>query len=189
MAKQKDTKVITNPVRMGYVNLLTPRAQEDGGDPRYSVQLLIPKTDKETLKAMTAAIHDAFESSKSDKLKGVKEDRVNTTLHDGDEEGDLEKHPELAGMMYMNVSSKGKPGLVDAMRNEITDPELVYSGMWGRVSINFYAYNSHGKKGISAGLNNVQKTKDDDFLGGRSRAEDDFDDWEDDDAEDDGLLD
>lgn len=189
MAKQIDSKVITNPVRMGYVNLLQPRAQTEGAEPKYSVQLLIPKTDTETLKAIKAAVHSVYEGAKSDKLKGIKEDRVTTTLHDGDEEGDLETHPELKGMMYMNVSSKTKPGLVDAMRNEITDSELVYSGMWGRVSINFYAYNTSGNKGISAGLNNVQKTKDDDFLGGRARAEDDFDDWEDDDAEDDGLLD
>lgn len=190
MAKQSETKVITNPVRLSYVNLFEPKAFE-GQDAKYSVMLLIPKSDKDTLKAIKAAQQVAYDGAKSDKLKGVKPNMLKTTLRDGDEEMDTDERPEYKGMMFINVSAKTKPGVVDAHREEITDQAEVYSGMWGRVSINFYAYNTAGNKGISAGLNNVQKTKDDESLGGRSRAEDDFDDWDtddDDEEADDGLL-
>ncbi|ASB66975.1 hypothetical protein S101413_03558 [Bacillus velezensis] len=75
----------------------------------------------------------------------------------------------------MNASSKTKPGIVDRNLNHIIDSEELYSGCYGRVSINFYAFNTAGNKGIACGLNNIQKLEDGDYLGGRSRAEDDFD--------------
>ena len=66
---------------------------------------------------------------------------------------------------------------------EILDSSELYSGIIGRASINFYAFNSNGNRGIACGLNNIQKLSDGTPLGGHSRAEDDFADLDDDDED------
>ena len=81
----------------------------------------------------------------------------------------------------MNANSTTKPGVVDADRNPILDSSELYSGIIGRASINFYAFNSNGNRGIACGLNNLQKLADGTPLGGHSRAEDDFADDDDND--------
>ena len=129
----------------------------------------------------------AWEAAKNDKLKGVKWENVKHTLRDGDEDIDTEEHPEYAGHYFMSVSSKTKPGIIDAFKNTIDSADDVYSGCYARVSINCFAYKTAGNKGISAGLNNVQVVAKGDYLGGRSSADADFDEWEDD-EEDDDLL-
>lgn len=179
-AKVNGTKVITGKVRLSYVNLLEPRGFE-GQEPKYSAVLLIPKDDEAgTLKAINKAIDNAYEAEKNGRLKGVKRDKVKVTLRDGDEEYDAEENPEYAGMMFINASSKTKPQVVDKYMNRTEDSEEIYSGVYARASINFYAYNTAGNKGITAGLNNVQIIEKGDFLGGRASAEADFDEWEDD---------
>ncbi len=190
------TKVTTGIVRFSYANLLEPKAMQEGQEAKYSVMLLIPKDDKKTLDKIHAAINAAAEAGKSSKFGGKIPAKLKTTLRDGDEELDAEDHPEAVGCMFMNVSSKTKPGIVGTQRGAdgklkpLDNPEEeVYSGMYGRASINFFAYAVPGNKGISAGLNNIQKTKDGDRLGGgKSKAEDDFDDWDDDTDEDDDLI-
>lgn len=181
------TKVITGKVRASFVHLLEATSFE-GQDAKYSVMLLIPKSDKKTLNKIKQAQQAAAEAGKSNKFGGKLPSKVKTTLRDGDEEMDTDEYPEFTGMMFINVSSKTKPGIVDANRQEIIDPSEIYSGMYIRASINFFAYNTAGNKGVSAGLNNIQKVADGDFLGGRSKAEDDFDDWETDEDDDDDLM-
>ena len=186
-AKVNGTKVITGKVRLSYANLLEPKGFE-GQEPKYSVVLLIPKDDVDgNLKAINKAIDAAFEAEKDGRLKGVKRDKVKVTLRDGDEEYDAEENPEYAGMMFINVSSKNKPGIIDKYKNKTDDPEEVYSGVYARASINFYAFNHMGNKGITAGLNNIQIIEKGDFLGGRASAESDFDEWEDDEDFDDMM--
>ncbi|WP_027628134.1 DUF2815 family protein [Ruminiclostridium cellobioparum] len=182
-----DTKVITGKVRLSYAHLFTPAAIDDSQDPKYSACLLIPKTDKETVKKIKAAI-EAAKQTGADKIKdksGKIPANLKTPLRDGDEER-AEDNPEYAGHYFINASSKQKPGIIDRYKNEITDSTEVYSGCYARASVNFYAFNTAGNKGIACGLNNIQKVADGDYLGGRSRAEDDFDEIEDD---DDDLLD
>jgi len=108
---------------------------------------------------------------------------LKTPLRDGDRErkGD----PVSANSWFLNANSSTKPGVVDKDLNPILDTSELYSGIIGRASINFYAYNSNGNKGIAAGLNNIQKLADGTPLGGHSRAEDDF---ADEDEEDDDFL-
>lgn len=168
------TKVVTGTVRLSYVHLFEPYAQDSDQEEKYSCVILIPKSDKKTLKKIDDAIQAAAEQGKHSRFDGKIPANLATTLHDGDEEGDLEKNPEYEGHMYMSISSKTKPGLVDADVNPILDSTEIYSGCYARVSINAFPYNYKGKKGVSFGLNHVQKVKDGDFLGGRSRAEDDF---------------
>jgi len=184
MNTNQSTKVVTGKVRFSFLHVFE-MAETPSGEMRYSVMLLIPKTDKETIKKIKAAQEAAIEAGLKTKFGGKKPANLKTNLRDGDTEendaGDLikDERPEYAGHYFMNVSSKTRPGVVDITKNEILDSSELYSGCYGRASINFFAYNTAGNKGVSAGLNHVQKLADGDYLGGRTRAEDDFDDYED----------
>ncbi|MBT2287999.1 DUF2815 family protein [Paenibacillus albidus] len=171
----KDTKVVTGKVRFSYCHIFKPQAMEVGQDPKYSLCILIPKSDKETLKKIQAAINAAIEAGKS-KWGGKTPPNLKKPLRDGDTEKDTDDYPEYKGHYFINATSKQKPGVIDRDKQEVLDSTEVYSGCFGRVSLNFYAFDTKGNKGIAAGLNNVQKIADGDYLGGRSSAEDDFDD-------------
>ena len=177
MAKfNNPTKVITGVnTRWSYVNAWEPKSI-NGGAPKYSVSLIIPKSDTKTLEKIQAAIQAAYEEGQS-KLKGNGRSvpalsALKTPLRDGDaERADDEAY---ANSYFVNANSGTAPGIVDADRNPILERSEVYSGVYGRASINFYAFNSNGNKGIACGLNNLQKIRDGEPLGGKSRAEDDF---------------
>ena len=162
------TKVITGPkTRWSYANVW---------DPKSINGLIIPKSDVATVKKIEAAIQAAYEEGES-KLKGngksVPSLKVlKTPLRDGD----LERPDDAAyaDSYFINANSASAPGIVDADRQPILERSEVYSGVYGRASINFYAFNSNGNKGIACGLNNLQKIADGEPLGGKSRAEDDF---------------
>ena len=189
MPNNQPTKVITGKVRLSYTHLFTPRAMNDDQDPKYSALLLIPKTDKKTKAKIDRAIEAATEAGKARFGKAWGRRGVSTTLRDGDEEGDLESNPELAGHYFMNVSAKNKPYVVDRARDLITDPTEVYSGCYAYVSLGAFAYNVSGNQGVSFGLNGVQKVAEGEPLDGRSRAEDDFEVLDDeDDLDDEDLL-
>ena len=170
------TKVITGPkTRWSYANVWDPKSI-NGGTPKYSVSLIIPNSDVATVKKIEAAIQAAYEEGES-KLKGngksVPSLKVlKTPLRDGD----LERPDDAAyaDSYFINANSASAPGIVDADRQPILERSEVYSGVYGRASINFYAFNSNGNKGIACGLNNLQKIADGEPLGGKSRAEDDF---------------
>lgn len=178
MAEQASTKVVTGKVRLSYINIWEPN--DDG---KYSVCVLIPKTDKATVAKIEAALEEVKKSPKSAQAWGGKFlASFKTPLRDGDTERDLEKSPEYKGHWFLNAASKNKPDAVDAQLNPILEKKELYSGVYGRVSINFYAYNFNGNRGIGAGLNNLQKLADGEPLGGGgSRATDDFEVVDDDD--------
>lgn len=177
MAKfNNPTKVITGVnTRWSYVNAWEPKSI-NGGAPKYSVSLIIPKSDTKTLEKIRAAIQAAYEEGES-KLKGNGRSvpalsALKTPLRDGDAERPDDE--AYANSYFVNANSGTAPGIVDADRNPILERSEVYSGVYGRASINFYAFNSNGNKGIACGLNNLQKIRDGEPLGGKSRAEDDF---------------
>ena len=177
------TKVITGPnTRWSYCNAWEAKAI-NGGTPKFSVSLIIPKSDTATIAKVKAAIQAAYEEGAS-KLKGNGKSvpqlsAIKTPLRDGDlERPDDEAY---ANAYFINANSATAPGIVDADRQPIIDHSEVYSGVYGRASINFYAFNSNGNRGIACGLNNFQKIRDGEPLGGKSRAEDDFNDDEDND--------
>lgn len=164
-------KVVTGEVRLSYVNLFEPKAIAEGQAPKYSTTLLIDKDDKATIKLIQNAIAEVIASSQ-DILKGTK--GLKTPLRDGDEEKDS---LEYENHFFMNASSKTPPIVVDEERQEVVNPREVYSGCYGRVSMNFFAYNQAGNKGVGVALNAVQKTKDGEALGGgytRASVEEDF---------------
>ena len=166
------TKVITGKVRFSYAQVFEPTSVEEGGTKKYSVSILIPKKDKKTLAKIQAAIELAMEEGKA-KFGGKIPKNLKTPLRDGDV--DREDDENYEGHMFMNANSPRKPGLVDENLDPILDREDFYSGCYGRASVNFYAYNTSGNKGIACGLNNLQKTEDGERLsGGGASAEEDF---------------
>ena len=170
------TKVITGVnTRRSYANVWDPKSI-NGAAPKYSVSLIIPKSDTVTVNKIKAAIQAAYEEGES-KLKGTAKvcpalDVIKTPLRDGD----LERpdDPAYAGSYFVNANATSAPGIVDADRNPILTRSEVYSGVYGRASISFYAFNSSGNKGIACGLNNLQKIRDGEPLGGKASAESDF---------------
>ena len=170
------TKVITGPqTRWSYANVWNPKAI-NGGTPKYSVSLIIPKSDTKTIEKIKSAIEAAYTEGQA-KLKGTGKSvpalsAIKTPLRDGD----LERPDDEAykNAYFINANSPTAPGIVDADRQPILETSEVYSGVYGRASINFFAFNSNGNKGIACGLNNLQKIRDGEPLGGKARAEDDF---------------
>lgn len=185
-AKKNPTKVITGKhTVMSYLNINEPKTPLGGGTPKYSVSLIIPKSDEVTVAKIRAAIQAAYEEGQS-KLKGSSKfvpalEDLKTPLRDGDKERKGDEN--YANAWFINANSASKPGVVDADCNPILDTSELYSGIIGRASINFYAFNSNGNRGIACGLNNIQKLADGMPLGGHSRAEDDFANLDDDDEE------
>ena len=186
MAMKNPCKVVTGKKTvMSYLNVNEPKVPMGGGTPKFSVSLIIPKSDKATYDKIQAAIKAAYEEGQG-KLRGTGKsvpplDSLKLPLRDGDQKGD----ETYKNSWYINANSTTKPGVVEANCNPILDTSELYSGIIGRASITFYAFNSNGNRGIACGLNNLQKLEDGTPLGGHSRAEDDFADLDDD--EDDFL--
>ena len=178
------TKVITGKVRFSYVNIFEPKKNEDGTDGKYGVTLLIPKSDTATLGKIKEAMTEARENFCKRNGATALPQKPNHTLHDGDGVKDNGEpySEECKGCYVIAVQSNQKPVIVDSFRNPITDVGEVYSGCYGRAAINFYGYSRNGKKGISAGLQSIQKLHDGEPLGGSRGSADDFaDDFQDDD--------
>ena len=182
-----NTRIVTGKVRLSFPNLFKPRAITEGQDPKFSVMLLIPKDDKDTLKSIRAAEAEALKQGIASKFGGKKPANLKTTiLHDADEDGTAEDYPERKGMLYMSVSANtsNPPGVVDRQAQPILDESEVYSGVYARASITAFAYDVSGNKGISFGLNNVQVLGGGDRLAGGPRAEDEFEAYDEDEDED-----
>jgi len=156
------TQITTGKVRLSYAHLFEAVAINEGDKKKFSTAILIPKTDKATLKAINDAVQAAKEKDKS-KWGGKIPANLKTPLRDGDEEKPDDENYE--GMMFLNASSTKMPKVVDRNKQEILDSEEVYSGCFARVVLNFYGFNVQSK-GIAAGLQAVQKLDDGDRLGG-----------------------
>lgn len=174
------TRVLTGKCRASYVHLFEPHISI-GSEPKYSVSLIIPKSDTETIANIRAAIEEAKQNSVS-KWGGKIPDNLKLPLRDGDEE--RKKDPAYKNSYFLNTSTTVRPQLVDARKQNITDPTVIYSGCYVRATVNFYAFNTNGNRGIAAGLGNVQFWCDGEPLNGRTRAEDDFTDLEAEDEDD-----
>lgn len=179
MTTETTTKVITGKVRLSYTHIFEPQSIDDG-DEKYSTAILIPKSDKETLRKIKAAIDAAIELGKS-KWNGKIPPNLKKPLRDGDEERPDDE--AYAGHYFLNASSKNKPGIAKPIGKgpdgktkfqEITDSTEVYSGCYAKVSLNFYPFDAKGNRGVAAGLNNIVKVQDGDPLAGRASIRDEF---------------
>lgn len=171
-------KVVTGKVRGSYVNVFRPRMNDMNGKDEYSMAVLIPKDDTKTVAKIKAAIEEA----KKDKFAGKVPANFREPLRDGDDERPDDE--AYSGHYFMNLKSQNRPGIVDKDRQEVIDADAFISGDYCRVSMNAYAYDVNGNRGVSFGLGNVQVVEKGKPLTNRARAEDDFDDWDDDSAED-----
>lgn len=165
----KETKVIVLG-RLSYANVWEPQSI-NGSEPKYSVSVIIPKSDKATIQKIQQAVELAKQEAIS-KFGGKIPANLKLPLRDGDI--DRPDDEAYANSYFINCNSKQKPQVVDQQVQPILDQAEVYSGCYGRVSVTFYGFNSNGNRGVAAGLGNIQKLKDGEPLGGRVRAEDEF---------------
>ena len=182
MANQKNfsaTKVVI-PCRISFANIWEPKAI-NCGDEKYSVSCLIPKSDKKTLARIQKAVEAAKEDGKARKWSGKIPPNLKLPLRDGDiDRPDDENYEDC---YFLNASSKDAPQVVDRKVNPVLDPMMVYSGCYCNVSVNFYAFNANGNRGVAAGLGNIQFVRDGERLSGKASADADFDALEDDDED------
>lgn len=171
--KFTETSLRIGEVRFSYANVFSPRKNEDGTPGKYSVQLLIPKSNKQGLKMIEEAMEAAKQKGKTDKWGGKIPARMQSVLRDGDEE-----HPDeevYEGMMFMNCSTVNPPQVSvreNGAINAALDTNDFYSGCWGAAVVNFYPYSVSGNNGVACGLNLVIKTRDDESLGGSAMSTD-----------------
>ena len=169
-------RVITGKnTRLSFEHVWEP-ASINGGKPKYSTGLMIPKADEAGAEEIRGAIEAAYRKGES-VLKGSGRavppmSAIRLPLRDGDLErpGD----PACAGMWFINAKSDHAPDIVDLAGNPVTDRREVYSGCYCRVSVSFYAYNINGNRGIACSLGNIQKVRDGERLGGRPSAKEEF---------------
>lgn len=165
-------KVVTGVVRLSYANVWEPKSI-NGGAEKYSVSLIIPKSDTKTIAAINAAVDAAIEEGKG-KFGGKVPNKAALKLPLRDGDIDRPDDEAYADCYFVNANSNTPPQVVNKQVEPILDRSEIYSGVYARVSINFYAFNSNGNKGIACGLGNIQKIRDGEPLGGRTNAADDF---------------
>jgi hypothetical protein len=168
------TRVVTGKCRFSYFNALASRKNELSGKDEFSTQVLVPKSDTETVAALKAAAKAALVAKFGDKIPK----NARNPLRDGDTETKQDGSPlgpEYAGHWFFNAKSVTKPGAVDAHGHDLLGSQDIVSGDYGRVSLNAYAYSQAGNNGVSFGLNNIMLVAKGDTLGGgRPSAAADF---------------
>ncbi len=180
----KESKVIFGPCRLSYThvfNRYNPDGPQEEG--KFMTNVLIPKDEKETIKAIETAIEAAKKAAIVSKWGGKEPKKLDMPLRDGDDKDDENYDDKL----YVNAKSSTRPGIVDRKKVPIVDEEEIYSGVWAIVSVTFFGYDKNGNRGIACGLNNIMKFKDDDHFGGRVSAESDFGDVDIDNEDDEDL--
>ncbi len=176
MSKDYPTHAVTGTARLSYVNLLVPKAIMPGDDPKYSVAILIPKTDVATKQRLDAAIEAATQQGMAELWKGQRPVGLPSPINDGDGVKPKKRTPygeECKGHWVINASTKAKPRVVDLNLQDILVATEIYSGMYGRVGLDFYPYDTGGA-GIGCSLTNVQKLADGEPLAGGPSPEEDF---------------
>ena len=173
------TKVLTGEVRLSYAHLTEPYAnpKNPGAEPKYSVTMLIPKTDTSTKADIDASMKAAYEAAVVNDWKGARPQLRNALIYDGDgvRNDGTPFGPECKGHWVMTANSKRKPQVVHVsnLQAELA-PQDIYSGMYARVTVNFFAFSVNGNRGIGCGLGNVLKLRDGEPLSGGASAASDF---------------
>lgn len=172
-----ETAVTTGKARLSYEHLFTMYSRDPKQPPKYSVTVLIPKSDIATKSRIDAAIAAATQNGIAKCWNGAKPPIVAVPVYDGDGVRPTSGEPfgdECKGCWVFTASSKQPPQVVDPGLNPIINASEVYSGCYARVNVNFFPYNSNGKRGIGCGLNCVQKLEDGEPLGGGISAAEAF---------------
>lgn len=171
--------ITISDVRFSYCNLFQPKApvNNPNGEPKYSVTILIPKTNAQAKALIDQEIQKAIDAGVSSKWNGQRPPMPAIPIHDGDGPRPSDGAAfgaECKGMWVMTASAKNAPFVVDRQVQPIINATDVYSGMWGNVNVTFFPYANAGKKGVGCGLNGVQKVRDDTPLVSRVTAQEAF---------------
>lgn len=163
---------VTPEFRASFANVFVAKAQKDDdgndGEAKFGITMLFPKdADLSGMKALAQAA--VIEKWGTDPNKWPKP--LRTPFRD---QGEKEFDGFVPGAVFCNATSKQKPGVVDQNVHDIIDQTQFYSGCYARASIRAFTYDKRGNRGVAFGLSNVQKTRDGDPLGGRTRPQDDF---------------
>ena len=177
--KLSDTRMVTGAVRLSYAHLFEAYAAQPGQEKKYSVSLLIPKSDTMTIKLIKEAIDKAIQNGISSKWGGRRPKNLKLPLRDGDTERDDDVYQ---GHYFINANNKRQPGILDKYKNKIVDPDEVYSGCYALASVTFFPYNANGNVGVGCSIDNIMKTDDGEPLGNVHSAESDFADIDTDDG-------
>lgn len=173
-------KVLTGECRLSYVHLTEPYAQQPGAEAKYSVTLLIPKSDIATKADIDSAMQAAIAEGVTKTWNGQRPAMPKIPLYDGDgvRPSGEPFGDECKGCWVITAGCKAdkKPEVVHISNiHSQLSPADIYSGMYGRVTIRFFTYNNSGNRGVGCGLGNVLKTREGDPLSaGRTTAENDF---------------
>lgn len=163
-------QIVLNNVRLSYVHILKPFANDPAQEAKYSCTVLVPKSDTANMAKIENAIKAAIEAGKAGRWNGVVPPNVPNPVHDGDGvKGDGTAYgPECKGCLVFTASAKADRAIevVDRRMNKIIDASEIYSGIYANVCVNFYPYLYQGKKGVGVGLGPVQKVKDGESFGG-----------------------
>lgn len=175
------TTVSIGECRLSYVNVFTPKPpfNKPDGDLKYSVTVLLPKSNVQAKAALDAAINAAIAEGPAKCWNGVTPPQPAISVHDGDGPRPSDGSPfgpECKGMWVFTASCKADrpPFVVDANVQPIMQQSEIYSGVYGNVNISCFPYANTGKKGIGIGLNGVQKTRDGEPLASSVTAQDAF---------------
>ena len=170
MASEPRKTLVTPEGRASYVNILTPRKNDLSGEDEYSMVLIFPSgADLKPLRALAEA------TARAKWPNGLPAGLKNPVRKSDDLTEKKEGYDSGTHFITVKCSaSRGRPGIVDADRNEVLDSQRVYSGMYARAEVTCYAFDKKGNKGVAFGLNHVQILRDGPPLGSRTRVEDAF---------------
>lgn len=182
MYKGDALRCLTCEVRLSYVHIDEPYSQDGNSEPKYQITILLPKSEQACYADVMAAIQSAYQQGVQNKWKGAQpqlNDRT-TPIHDGDATRSSGEPygEECRGCWVISAKSKNKPEAVHISNvQSILPPGSVKSGDYGRVTINFYPYDSNGNRGVACSLNNIMITREGEPLGNRTSASSDFADF------------
>jgi len=172
-----ELKKVTTPIfRVSFPNIFTPTSF-DGGPAKYGVSMLFEpakfsEADKKAWAAMKALADEVSKNAFKKALKDLP-DNFKKAFRRGEEKEGLDGYGP--GIIFVNATSKMKPGLIDKDKTIITDQESFYAGCYARATVVCFSFDNKGK-GIAFGLNNLQKVRDGEAFSGRTDASEDFDD-------------
>ncbi len=176
MANNNPAHIVLTNVRLSYAHLDKPYSN-NGGEPKYSATILVPKTDPANKQKIDAAIRAATARMREKKGNSFPA-TPKTSVHDGDGVRPSDGQPfgdECKGCWVFTASSKTQPDCRDQYKQPLLDGSELYSGVWAHVGVTFFGYDSGSNKGIGVALDTVMKARDGEPLGGmRASADDDF---------------
>lgn len=175
MKERTESFVITGEdTRLAYLHAWKPKVVM-GGEAKYSAIIIIPKENEEMIGTLNRAVEAAYaegrERLKDDDGNVPALSDIEIPLKDGDEES--YGSTKFEGCVFFRASTTIAPGIVDKDFKPITDHSLVYSGIYAKVSLSFYAYNK-GRKGIAVSMHNIMKIKDGEPMWRNRTPESDF---------------